>query len=141
MFLKLGAWVEVGDADPIARLNNPNRRQFVGPGARIVLASPDADAVFIWKKFTDRSGEDGVCCSLFRNEGPVLSSLLILEAEAWAWEKWPGERLYTTVNPRKIRSTNPGCCFLKAGWRNTGRVTKRNRLMIFEKFPPKQPFQ
>jgi hypothetical protein len=31
-----------------------------------------------------------VNCAVFRNEGPVLSSDLILEAEELAWGRWPG---------------------------------------------------
>jgi len=45
--------------------------------------------------------------------------------------KWPGERLYTYVNSHKIRSTNPGYCFLRAGWRKCG-MTKGG-LIILEK--------
>ena len=37
-----------------------------------------------------------------------------------AWRRWPGERLFTYVNGGKIRSTNPGYCFLMAGWRKCG---------------------
>ena len=70
-----------------------------------------------------------------RNEGQRLSSELILEAEALAWSKWPGERFYTYVDPRKIKSKNPGFCFLKAGWRKCG-ITKVNKLLILEKLPP-----
>jgi hypothetical protein len=59
---------------------------------------------------------------------------LIQEATQLAWQRWPGQRLYTYVNPRKVRSTNPGCCFLKAGWRRCG-VTKHNKLLILELLP------
>jgi len=49
----------------------------------------------------------------------------------WAWKKWPPQRLYTTVNPRKIKSTNPGFCFLCAGWRRCGFT--ESGLIILEK--------
>lgn len=105
---------------------------FVGPGTKMVLLTRDADALFIWRKFKSLNEQEGVNCAVFRNEGPVLSSILILQAESMAWAQWPGERLYTYVAPDKIRSTNPGFCFKKAGWRQCG-ITKQNKLLIFEK--------
>lgn len=105
---------------------------FVGPGQKLVLITENADAIWVWRKFIDASGQRGVNCSVFRNEGPVLSSLLILDAENIAWLKWPGERLYTYVNPRGIKSTNPGACYKHAGWTQCG-VTKVNKLLVFEK--------
>jgi hypothetical protein len=110
------------------------RNRFVGPGERIVLLTPEKDALFIWRKFRDKSGQQGVNCACFRNESRHLSSVLILEAEEWARRKWPGHRFYTYVNRRKIRSVNPGCCFKKAGWRWAGR-SKRRKFDIFEKLP------
>jgi hypothetical protein len=109
---------------------------FVGPGEKEVLITEAGDALFIWRKFVDASGQQGVNCAAFRNEGPILSSLLILDAEAVASRRWPGERLYTYVNGRAIRSTNAGACFKAAGWRRCG-VTKWNKLIILEKNNPK----
>jgi hypothetical protein len=105
---------------------------FVGPGEKEVLITEDGKAIFVWRKFKDASGQHGVNCSVFRNEGSILSSLLILDAEQIAERRWPGERLYTYVNPRGIRSTNPGACFRHAGWSVCG-ITKWNRLVILEK--------
>lgn len=107
---------------------------FVGPGEKMVLITELGDAVWCWRKFKDASGQSGVNNAIFRNEGTVLSSLLILDAEQIAWQRWPGERLYTYVNPRGIRSTNPGACYKKAGWKVCG-VTKWNKLLILEKLP------
>jgi hypothetical protein len=109
---------------------------FVGPGEKLVLLTEDERALFVWRKFIDASGQDGVNCAVFRNEGPRLSSDLILEAEDIAWKKWPGQRFYTYVNSRAIRSTNPGACFKAAGWKLCGE-TKWNRLTILEKQPTK----
>lgn len=105
---------------------------FVGPGEKVVLLTKDKKALFVWRKFIDASGQKGINCAIFRNEGAELSSRLILEAEKIAWAKWPAERLYTYVNAGKIRSINPGCCYKKAGWTQCG-LTKRRGLMIFEK--------
>jgi hypothetical protein len=136
-------WCQVKDGDDTARAifdGHYSRRRyadgrkpliFVGPGEKIVLITPDASALFIWRKFISGDDQQGVNCAVFRNEGPALSSALIIEAEKFARERWPNERLYTYVNPHMIRSTNPGYCFLKAGWRRCG-VTK-GRLIILEK--------
>jgi hypothetical protein len=56
----------------------------------------------------------------FRNESQIQSSTLISQADAIADAVWPGERHYTYVNAKKIKSTNPGYCFLKAGWTRRG---------------------
>jgi hypothetical protein len=107
---------------------------FVGPGEKVVLITEECDGLFVWRRFLDASGQIGVNCAIFRNEGRIRSSELILDAEAVAMRRWPGERMYTYVDPRGVRSVNPGCCFKKAGWRRIG-VTKWNKLLIFEKMP------
>jgi len=95
-------------------------RKFVGPGEHIVLTTPKRDALFVWRKFRDDSGQTGVNCAIFRNESKSLSSDLIREADAIADFCWPGERHYTYVRAEAIRSRNPGFCFLCAGWRRCG---------------------
>jgi hypothetical protein len=94
-----------------------NRHLIVGPGEKMVLLTVNCDALFVWRKFIDNSGQTGVNCAVFHNESNIQSSALILEAELLAWSRWPGERLYTYVNPVKIKSANPGYCFKCAGWR------------------------
>lgn len=108
-----------------------NRRLVVGPGEKMVLLTVMCDALFIWRRFIDRSGQQGVNCAMFRNESAVTSSLLIREACQHAWGRWPGERLYTYVNPATIRSSNPGYCFKMAGWRTAGRT--KGGLIILER--------
>jgi DNA modification methylase len=107
------------------------RKLFCGPGEKMVLMTANQDALFVWRKFKDDSGQEGLNCAVFRNEGDILSSELIIEAERVAYTRWPGERMYTYVNPEKIRSVNPGCCFKKAGWKQCG-ITKGG-ILIFEK--------
>lgn len=109
-----------------------NRNLVLGPGEKMALLTPDWQAAFGWRKFVDKSGQAGVNCAFFRNESTLLSSWLILEAEKIAWQRWPGERLYTYVNTTAIKSSNPGYCYLKAGWRKCG-YTKVNKLLILEK--------
>lgn len=108
-----------------------NRSQFVGPGETIVLRTLSADAIFVWRKFIDDSGQQGVNCAVFRNESEYRSSDLIRQACAIADVAWPNQRRYTYVNAKKVRSTNPGFCFIAAGWRRCGRT--KNGLWILEK--------
>lgn len=147
-------WLAVKDGDPRAhdimrrhysyyryaddRRSNTGyraRHLIVGPGEKMVLITQECDALFVWRKFISRDGSTGVNCAVFRNESQHKSSDLILEAEQLAWQRWPGERLYTYVDSKKIQSTNPGYCFMCAGWRRLPEITKVNKLIILEKLP------
>jgi hypothetical protein len=110
------------------------RTLFAGPGEKIVLRTSEGDAMFVWRKFIDASGQQGTNCAVFRNESPHLSSDLIRQADAVADLAWPGERHYTYVRAEAVRSHNPGYCFKRAGWRTCG-VTKRRGLLIMERLP------
>ncbi len=103
---------------------------FCGPGEKIVLRTRLADAVFVWRKFIDASGQKGINCAIFRNESHILSSDLIRQADKIADFCWPGERHYTYVNAKKVRSANPGFCFISAGWKRCG--TTKGGLVILE---------
>lgn len=110
---------------------------FMGPGEKLVLMTSCGRALFGWRKFISADGQQGINCAMFRNEGqPDLNSVaLIRMADAIADSRWPGQRHYTYVNPRKVRSQNPGCCFKLAGWRSCG-VTKKRKLHILERTAP-----
>lgn len=143
-------WIKVKDGDTACMLlferhyskyhykDGRKPKRFVGPGQRIVLVTADGNAMFVWRKFIDASGQKGINCAIFRNEGNVLSSKLILEAERIAWDRWPKERLYTYVNAQKIKSKNAGYCFKMAGWKVCGK-TKARKLLILEKYPQSHP--
>jgi hypothetical protein len=107
----MGHWLETRDGDvraaalyrrhyscyPYAdgRRDNPryrNRNLIMGPGEKLLLITEAGDALFGWRRFIDRSGQQGVNCSVFRNESPILSSSLILEAEGIAWQQAAGSR-------------------------------------------------
>ncbi len=112
------------------------RKLFCGPGEKLVLRTEDGRAFFVWRRFYDacidtRTGlqQAGVNCAAFRNEGPHRSSDLIRHADAVADCVWPSLRHYTYVNPKGIRSTNPGFCFIRAGWRRCG-LTKGGLLVL-----------
>lgn len=106
------------------------RNRCVGPGYRIVLTTLFYDAAFIWRKFKPMDDQTGINCSVFRNESQVKSSVLIAEAMEHAFARWPGERLYTYVNPRAIRSSNPGYCFKLCGWEVCGHTKARDLLIL-----------
>ena len=102
-----------------------------------MLVTPDHLAVFCWRKFIDKCQppQTGINNNIFRREEGCAwkASELIKEACRIAWDRWPGERLYTYINAKKIRGSNPGCCYLKAGWRRCG--TTKGGLLIFECIP------
>ena len=110
------------------------RKLFVGPGRKLVLRTERADAMFVWREFIDDSGQDGVNCAVFRNESPHRSSDLIRQADAVADCLWLDRRHYTYVNRAAVASSNPGFCFLQAGWTRCGKT--KNGLLILEKLPP-----
>ena len=146
MVVAVGNWIEVKDGDDRARglFNRHYSRYhykdgrkpkiFVGPGEKMVLLTPDCQALFIWRKFltADACNQEGVNCAVFRNEGDLLSSDLIKEAMNMAFKRWPGERLYTYVNGKKILSTNPGYCFLMAGWQRCGYTQKGLHILEYK---------
>lgn len=145
-FLIGTGWIEVKDGNDTCRAifdrhysryfyrDGRRPKLFVGPGEKMVLLYACARALFVWRRFRSQDDQTGVNCAIFRNEGAARSSDLIRAADDLAWERWPGERHYTYVNPRAVRSRNPGCCFLMAGWRRCG-FTKARKLLILERLP------
>ena len=147
-----GYWLPIKDGDPRAfalfqrhysyqayadgrrRYGYRNRFLIVGPGEKLLLLGADERALFSWRRYRDASQGQCVSCTVFRNEGDQRSSDLIREAAALAWRRWPGERLVTYVDPRAVRSSNPGYCFLMAGWRHCGRNAD-GRLTLLELLP------
>ena len=145
-----GHWIGIHDGDAravalyerhySARSNVPTkvrlRHGIVGPGQSMILITVDGSALFGWQYNTIERYDHqlGVNCFVYRNEGSILSSELILEAEELAWQRWPGKRLFTYVWDAKVKSANPGYCFKKAGWRHCGRNAD-GRLTILEKLP------
>ena len=124
-------WVLVKDGDDSVRSvfdrhysrkhrDGRTPRLFVGPGQKMVLRTEDARAIFGWRKFISDAGEHGVNCAFFRNESDNLSSDLILYAMDMGRKRWPGERVYTYVRADAVQSTNPGYCFIRAGWNPCG---------------------
>jgi hypothetical protein len=108
-------WACVYQKTPMARGTGNSR----GRGGRV-----DDRSRFIWRNM------------LFRNLGAGLSSELIESALAMTYVAWierygrlPDERLRTEIDVAKVRSTNPGYCYLKAGW--VKGETRRGKLYLY----------
>lgn len=112
---------ELADRHYIRR--TPGARQFAYSGRKLVLRDTAGEVLWVWM-FPDTAmrmdGQTGYNCAIFRNESARRSSEIILEAEQHAITKWGPDRMYTYVDPAKVRSTNPGYCYLKAGWHKHG---------------------
>ena len=138
-------WLPIRDGNPTAmaifKRHYSARKcrkieQFIGPGEKMALLTADARALFGWRKFISDNDQTGINCTVFRNEGTSAgkSSDLILSAMQIAWKRWPGERLYTYVDPSAVRhKRDPGRCFLKAGWRKCGETAAGK--IILEVYP------
>ncbi len=144
LYLPFAPYLVVRDGDPLAgaianrhysRLERGNTDQlrFCRPGKRLILLQPEGSWLFVWvlQKFR-RDGQVGAECVLFRNEAPnkFLSSEIVLLAEK-VWNDLHGFcRKFTYVNPRLVRSKNPGCCFQKAGWTKSDRRSSRGLILL-----------
>ena len=119
---------------------SPGSKTFTGVGQEIVLVTGCGRAV--WAVVRQRTpsaagtggsrGRNGTADErpryvwrnmIFRNLGAGLSSELIRSALAMTYAEWarrygalPVERLRTEVDTRRVRSSNPGFCYLMAGW-------------------------
>src|SRR5690606_401429 len=145
------SWVQSHKRDPRgARLadRHYSRRkvgspQFMPPGQTLVLVLADGRAVWGWWRphpasgLVAMNGLDGWTCSLFRNESDQLSSELILEAERRLAESGYGcgpHGMLTYVYDSKVQSSNPGFCYLVAGWRKVGRSADGRKTLLWKPF-------
>lgn len=130
----------------------PGSKTFTGCGQEIVLVTDCGRAV--WACVRQRTpsargsgasrGRTSVTDSaprflfrnmLFRNLGAGLSSDLIRAATEDTYRHWlerygalPAERLRTEIGISEVRSTNPGYCYLMAGW-TIDRVVRGKRYL------------
>jgi hypothetical protein len=98
------------------------------PGVNLVLLLDDGSAAWVvWRPIPEVGRKDGLEaweCTLFRNEGARRSSDLIREATAVTYRKWgwpPKHGLITAVGiretkRRRSKKSQPGQCFVSAGW-------------------------
>jgi len=84
------------------------------------------------------NGLDGWTCTIFRNEGKLLSSELILDAEIALAGIHPDDcgpdGMMTYVWCSKVSSTNPGYCYQRAGWSKVGWCSKRQKRLLMKPF-------
>ena len=127
-------------ADRHYNRQKPGSPQFVPPGRCLVLLTENADALWVtsWPhaEYVKHAWAGAWMNSLFRNESAYLSSYLIREAVKCTYEYWPDIPelgMITFVDSRKIRSTNPGYCYLKAGFEHVGYT--RGGLHAFQLLP------
>ena len=132
-------------ADRHYNRQNPESPQFVPPGPCLVLTTRLHDAFWItlapYAQYVRHQWAGAWTCTAFRNEGSLLSSELIIQAVAatrWKFGEPPDHGFITFVNPDKIRSINPGCCFKKAGWHSVGH-SKANKLVALQLLPDQMP--
>ncbi len=107
----------------------PGTPQFVPPGRCFVLyaRTPTGEAVWVtswpFAQYVKHAWAGAWTCSMFRNEGAGLASELILTAVAATRAHYgdpPELGMITFVLPSAIRSSNPGFCYLMAGYRRVG---------------------
>lgn len=146
-------WSISYQSDPIAlkiadrhySRQSPGSKRFMPPGRQLVLLSTLGDAVFgvSWpfSKYVNRARPTAYLCTIFRNEGPTLSSTLIREALGWTRWKWPEmpeDGMITLINAAKVRhKRDPGRCFLKAGFVPDGHT--KNGLILLRCAPSDFP--
>lgn len=114
--------------------------QFCRPGRNLVLRTKAGDALWVtWDGFR-KDGAHAWECTIFRNESPHLSSELVAEAVALTIKTWgppPPAGFLTYVKAAEVRSTNPGYCYLRAGWFRDGH-SKRRGFHRLRYIPPGQ---
>lgn len=120
--------------------------QFVPPGRCLVLVTAEADAFWVtswpFAQYVRHAWAGAFVCSAFRNEGPVLSSVLVaqaVEATVAHFQAWPAQGFVTFVDAEKVRpKRDPGRCYRRAGWQPAGH-TKGGLVALCLQEPPQAP--
>ncbi len=106
----------------------PGSNQACRPGVNLVLLASDGTAAWVtWRPIPEVGRQDNLEaweCTIFRNEGPRLSSDLVREATALTFRRWgwpPRDGLITAVGiaqtkRRRSKNSPVGKCYLEAGW-------------------------
>jgi hypothetical protein len=133
----------VAIADRHYNRQKPGTPQFVPPGRCLVLIADDVSALWVtsfpFAQYVKHAWAGAWVNSLFRNEGNYLSSELIRQAIAATLWRWPCPPLgmITFVDASKIRGTNPGYCYLKAGFKRVGHTV--GGLVALQMLPKDMP--
>ncbi len=121
----------------------PGTPQFVSPGRCLVFLTESKDALWVssWPEYVKHDWPGSWMCSIFRNEGDVLSSRLIREAVAatrWNWPDVPALGMVTFVDRAKTKpKRDPGYCFQCAGFSVVGKT--RGGLVVLQLLPEDMP--
>jgi hypothetical protein len=110
-----------------------------------VLLTEDADALWVtswpFAEYVKHDWAGAWVCSCFRNESPMLSSLLIRQAVAATrsfWPEVPDLGMVTFVDPTKVRRKRDwGRCYRKAGFVPVGRT--KGDLVALQMTPDRMP--
>ena len=142
MLLPFDLLLVIRDGDPDARAlydrhysarhyrDGRKPKRLIGPGQYLLLTTTDRKALIAFRRSNRQiAGRTGIYLSVFRNESSLKASTLLTAACMMAWDRWPGQEIFTFVNPQKVKSPLPGYCFLRAGFREKGK-TQRG-LLIF----------
>ena len=97
--------------------------QFCRPGRNIVIKTTDSKAGLVfWRGIADHEYKDCWENTLFHNESSVLSSVLLKESVSYLFHfvikggDLPKDGIISYVQKAKVRSSNPGFCYMKAGF-------------------------
>jgi len=116
-----------------------HNHKIVGSRCRLLVMRDFLGTIgFVWGWPYDgyrADGQNGANCEMFRNESDRRSSDLILESEAMLLRRWNVNRLFTYVDPGKIKSINPGYCFKVAGYQHIGNSKDGKHLLVKELRP------
>lgn len=132
-------------ADRHYNRRKPGSPQFVPPGRCLVLLTQDRTALWVtswpFAQFVLHEWGGAWVNSLFRNEGPALSSELIRHAVAHTRDRWPlvpALGMVTFIDASKVRrKRDPGRCYRKAGFRHVGFT--QGGLYAFQMLPADVP--
>ena len=120
---------------------------FTPPGRCLVLLTENADALWVtswpYAEYVKHDWAGAWLCSLFRNESPVLSSELIIQAvraTKWKWDPPPTLGMITFVDTTKVkRKRDWGRCYRKAGFKEVGKT--KGGLIVLQLLPEEMPPQ
>lgn len=138
LFVSGKYWTQSSTSDQIARklADRHYSRQKVGsyrftpPGATLILVGENKLWAVVVSKYRQDNLAGTIVCTIFRNESDILSSELIIEATQLSLEHFKQSIVYTYIDPTKIKSVNPGCCFFKAGYIKAGYSKKKKLLLL-----------
>lgn len=117
-----GTKAAVRTADGHYSRQKPGTSQFTRPGKNLVLLGTDEKSVWVsWRPAVGGRMDNLDCyeCVMYSRKSGPLASAQIKEAVAITEEFWgppPKDGWITFIKPGAVKSSNPGCCFKKAGW-------------------------